>query len=129
MKTMFGEMNEDLSVNKVGKDIDIAFNPQFLLDTLKIHQLQLIKGTKMAEEYANHPEHFHLYQSFEYIDEVIDFLELIRPELIVERFVSQSPSSLLAIPGWGLKNYEFVEKVNKRLEERDTHQGRLYHIV
>ncbi len=36
MKTMFGEMNEDLSVNKVGKDIDIAFNPQFLLDTLKV---------------------------------------------------------------------------------------------
>ncbi|MBQ2166098.1 MAG: TIGR01212 family radical SAM protein, partial [Bacteroidaceae bacterium] len=99
------------------------------LDTLKIHQLQLIKGTKMAEEYVNHPEHFHLYQSFEYIDEVIDFLELIRPELIVERFVSQSPSSLLAIPGWGLKNYEFVEKVNKRLEERDTYQGRLYHIT
>ena len=99
------------------------------LDTFKIHQLQLIKGTKMAEEYVNRPEHFHLYQSFEYIDEVIDFLELIRPELIVERFVSQSPSSLLAIPGWGLKNYEFVEKVNKRLEERDTYQGRLYHIV
>ena len=83
----------------------------------------------MADEYAEHPEHFHLYQSFEYIDEVIDFLELIRPEIIVERFVSQSPSSLLAIPGWGLKNYEFVEKVNKRLEERNTYQGRLYHIT
>lgn len=97
------------------------------LDTLKIHQLQLIKGTKMAEEYVEHPEYFHLYQPFEYIDEVVDFLELIRPEIVVERFVSQSPSSLLAIPGWGLKNYEFVEKVNKRLEERDTYQGRLCH--
>lgn len=36
MKTFFGEMNEDVSVNKSGKDIDIAFNPQFLLDTLKV---------------------------------------------------------------------------------------------
>jgi len=36
MKTMFGEMNEDLNVNKTGKDIDIAFNPQFLIDTLKV---------------------------------------------------------------------------------------------
>ena len=36
IKTMFGEMNEDINVDKTGKDIDIAFNPQFFLDTLKV---------------------------------------------------------------------------------------------
>ncbi len=36
IKTMFGEMNEDISVDKTGKDIDIAFNPQFFIDTLKV---------------------------------------------------------------------------------------------
>ena len=96
------------------------------LTLLKLHQLQLIKGTRMAVEYAANPADFHLFTSDEYIDLVIDFIERLRPDLVLERFVSQSPSSLLAIPGWGLKNHEFVAKVKRRLNERDAHQGRLY---
>lgn len=96
------------------------------LDTLKLHQLQLIKGTRMAEEYEISPRDFHLYSADEYVDLVIDFVELLRPDIVLERFVSQSPASLLAVPGWGLKNYEFVEKVRRRMKERNTWQGRLY---
>lgn len=96
------------------------------LTTLKIHQLQLIKGTKMAEEYAECPDDFHLFTADEYIDLVIDFIERLRPSIVLERFVSQSPASLLAVEGWGLKNYEFVDKVRKRLIERDAFQGRLF---
>lgn|SRR5574344_350084 len=93
------------------------------LNMLKLHQLQLIKGTRMAEEYFSNPSDFHLFTADEYIDLVIDFVERLRPEIVLERFVSQSPASLLALPGWGLKNYEFVEKVRKRMEERDARQG------
>lgn len=96
------------------------------LDTLKLHQLQLIKGTRMAEEYEASPQDFHLYTADEYVDLVIDFVELLRPDIVLERFVSQSPASLLAVPGWGLKNYEFVEKVRRRMKERNTWQGRLF---
>ena len=96
------------------------------LTTLKLHQLQLIKGTRMAQEYAEHPSDFHLFTPDEYIDLVIDFIERLRPDLILERFVSQSPSSLLAIPGWGLKNHEFVAKLRRRMNERNARQGRLY---
>ena len=96
------------------------------LTTLKLHQLQLIKGTRMAREYAEHPSDFHLFTPDEYIDLVIDFIERLRPDLILERFVSQSPSSLLAIPGWGLKNHEFVAKLRRRMNERNARQGRLY---
>lgn len=96
------------------------------LDTLKIHQLQLIRGTRMAEEYFASPSDFHLFAVDEYIDTVIDFIEHLRPDIILERFVSQSPASLLAVPGWGLKNYEFVEKVRRRMEERDARQGKLF---
>ena len=96
------------------------------LTTLKLHQLQLIKGTRMAEEYFANPEGFHLFGADEYVDLVIDYVERLRPDIILERFVSQSPSSLLAIPGWGLKNFEFVEKVRHRMEERNAYQGRLY---
>ncbi len=93
------------------------------LTTLKLHQLQLIRGTRMAEEYFASPSDFHLFTADEYVDLVIDFVERVRPDMVLERFVSQSPSSLLAVPGWGLKNYEFVEKVRKRMEERDAWQG------
>lgn len=96
------------------------------LTTLKLHQLQLIKGTRMAEEYFATPEGFHLFGADEYVDLVIDYVERLRPDIVLERFVSQSPSSLLAIPGWGLKNFEFVEKVRHRMEERNAYQGRLY---
>lgn len=96
------------------------------LTTLKLHQLQLIKGTRMADEYNECPSDFHLFNVDEYIDLVIDFVERLNPAIVLERFVSQSPASLLAIPGWGLKNYEFVDKVRKRMNERNSMQGRLH---
>ena len=88
---------------------------QLPLTTLKLHQLQLIKGTRMADEYAAHPEAFLRFTPDEYADLVVQFIRHSRPDLVFERFVSQSPASLLAQPGWGLKNYEFVELVRKRL--------------
>lgn len=96
------------------------------LTTLKLHQLQLIKNTRMAKEQAEHPEWFHLYTADEYIELVIDFIERLNPSIVVERFVSQSPKELLIAPDWGLKNYEFTAKVNKRISERNARQGRLF---
>lgn len=96
------------------------------LTTLKLHQLQLIRHTRMAKEFEEHPEQFHLYSVDEYIDLVIDFLERLDPRITVERFVSQSPKELLIAPDWGLKNYEFTAKVNKRIKERNARQGGLF---
>lgn len=96
------------------------------LTTLKIHQLQLIRGTVMAKQYYETPEIFHLFDVDEYIDLCIDFAEILNPDFIIERFVSQSPKNLLIAPDWGLKNYEFTAKVQKRFAERNTWQGRLY---
>lgn len=95
------------------------------LTTLKLHQLQLIRGTRMVHEYETHPEMFHLYSADEYIDLAIDYIERLRPDLVLERFVSQSPKELLLAPDWGLKNHEFTEKVKKRMRERGAYQGRL----
>lgn len=96
------------------------------LTTLKMHQLQLIRGTRMAHEYVLHPEEFHLFSADEYIDLVIDYVEHLRPDLILERFVSQSPRELLIAPDWGLKNHEFTDRVKKRMKERDAWQGKAY---
>lgn len=96
------------------------------LTTLKLHQLQLIKGTRMAAEYEKAPTNFHLYTADEYIDLVIDYIEHLRPDMVLERFVSQSPKELLIAPDWGLKNYEFTDKVKKRMKEREAWQGKYY---
>ena len=96
------------------------------LTTLKLHQLQLIRHTHMAREQELAPGDFHLYDVDEYVDLVVDFVERLNPDFVVERFVSQSPKELLIAPDWGLKNYEFVAKVDRRFAERQTWQGRLY---
>lgn len=96
------------------------------LTTVKLHQLQLIRFTRMAKEFDEDPKDFRLFTVDEYIDLAIDFIELLNPDFTVERFVSQSPKSLLIAPDWGLKNFEFTAKLNKRIAERDTWQGKLF---
>ena len=99
---------------------------QLPIHTLKLHQLQLIRHTRMAQEYAQHPEQFHLYTVDEYIELVIDFMERLNPAIAIDRFTSQSPKEWLIAPDWGLKNYEFTAKLLKRMNERQTWQGRLF---
>ena len=76
------------------------------LNILKIHQMQIIKGTRLAEEYLQTP--FPLYTVEEYVRLIADYISLLRKDLVLERFVSQSPPELLIAPRWGLKNYQFV---------------------
>lgn len=96
------------------------------LTTLKLHQLQLIRGTRMAGEYVEDPSEFSLFTVGDYVDTVVDYIERLNPDFVLERFASQSPKELLIAPDWGLKNHELVEKVKRRMRERDTWQGKLY---
>ncbi len=98
------------------------------LDYLKLHQLQLVKGSVMGQRYINKLDELKLFSAEEYVELVVDFLELLNPDIIVERFISQSPKDLLIAPKWGLKNFEFTAKVEKLLKERNTWQGRLYEL-
>ncbi len=93
---------------------------------LKLHQLQIHRGTIMEKQYFKNPEQFPLFTPDEYIELVIDYLEILNPKIIVERFVSQSPPEMTVAPNWGIKNFEFAAKVEKRLKERDTWQGKKY---
>jgi radical SAM protein (TIGR01212 family) len=97
------------------------------LDMVKLHQLQLIRGTRMAREYSECPEDFHLYDVDEYIDLAIDYIERLPETMVIERFISQSPRSLLIAPDWGMKNYQFVDRLRRRMQERDTWQGKHFH--
>ena len=97
------------------------------LTTVKFHQLQIFKGTKMAEEYQQHPEHFHLFDLEEYIDFVIDFAERLRPDIVIERFAGEVPPRYLVSEPWMKLRYDQVlARIEKRMEERDTWQGKAY---
>lgn len=97
------------------------------LTTVKFHQLQIFKNTTMADEYLTHPEHFHLFDLKEYIDFVIDFAERLNPQIVIERFAGEVPPRYLVSEPWMKLRYdEVLTRIEKRMEERETFQGRLF---
>ena len=96
------------------------------INSVKFHQLQIVKGTKMEKEFAEHPEDFAMFGLDEYIDFFIDLLERLRPDLYIERFVGEVPPRFVNSTPWGLvRNVELLRMLESRLEERNTYQGRL----
>lgn len=97
------------------------------LRSVKFHQLQIVKGTAMEKEYAAGPSAFYRPSLDEYIDFVIDMLERLRPDLYIERVAGEVPPRFVNETPWGLvRNFEILRRLDKRLEERDTRQGRLF---
>lgn len=93
------------------------------LNLLKIHQLQIIRGTYLAEIYEKKP--FHLYSVDEYIKLIASYLQYLRKEIIVERFVSQSPPEMVIAPHWGMKNFEFTNLLVNYMKKEGVWQGKL----
>ena len=96
------------------------------IDTLKIHHLQIVKHTMMALQYKKDASQFKFFSLQEYLELVINFLELLNPKIIIERFFSESPEHLLITPKYGLKNFELVHKIEKELIKKDSWQGKLF---
>ncbi len=91
------------------------------LNLLKIHQLQIIKGTKLADIYSRKP--FHIYSVEEYIRLISEYIQRLRADIVLERFVSQSPADMLIAPRWGLKNHEFTNILVNYLKKTGAVQG------
>lgn len=97
------------------------------LNNIKFHQLQIIKGSMMETDYKLHSENYTFFQLEEYIEFMVDFLEKLNPAFVVERFAGEVPPRFLAGPGWGLiRNDQILQKIEKRLEEKDSWQGKFY---
>lgn len=94
--------------------------------SVKFHQLQIVKGTRMEKEYADCPQDFIRFSLEEYLDFFVDMLERLRPDIYIERFVGEVPPRFVNETPWGLiRNVELLRLLERRLEERDTWQGRL----
>lgn len=97
------------------------------LQSVKFHQLQIVKGTIMEQDFVDNPADFYQFGLEQYIDFFIDILELLRPDVYIERFAGEMPPRFVRNNPWGfIRNVELIRMLEKRLEERDTFQSRLY---
>ena len=97
------------------------------INTLKLHHLQIVKNSVMQVQYKRNPENFDLFTSESYIDFITEFVGKLRPDIIIERFISETPQDLLIAPKWNnLKNFEIVAKIDKKLVEKNSWQGKYY---
>ncbi len=86
------------------------------VDVVKLHQLQILKGSQLATLYEQHPEQFTPLTLEDYARKAASFIHTLRPDICIERFVSQSPSHQLIAPKWGVKNEQVTQCILKELE-------------
>lgn len=88
------------------------------IDVLKVHQLQLVRGTTLSRQVERGEVEICHFTVDEYLDLCCEIVARLRSDIAIERFVSQSPASLLISPRWGLKNYQFTHLLHQRLASR-----------
>jgi hypothetical protein len=110
------------------------------LDSIKFHQLQIVKGTKMAQEFDEKPSDFHQFTLEEYIEFIVRFVERLNPAIVIERFSGEIPPRFMMVESgpdpslhhpkpqrWDLIRYDAVLRlIEKEFERQDTWQGKYY---
>lgn len=97
------------------------------IQTLKIHQMQVLKKTKLADIYKENPELFYNLDLENYLDLMVEFLGYLNPNVVVERFTSESPKEMIIYPNWkGKKNFEISHMLEKKMNERKITQGMFF---
>jgi uncharacterized protein len=91
---------------------------------IKLHLLHVMKGTAMARMYEN--GEMRLFEMDEYIDTIVDAVELLPESMVVHRLTGDSPRELLIGPMWSLKKWEVLNAIDKSFIDRDTWQGKKY---
>ena len=88
---------------------------------IKIHMLSITKDTRLENYYKEHP--FHVLTKDEYIDIVIDQLELLREEIVIHRITGDPKLEDLIEPNWLVKKFCVLNDIDKEMVRRDTYQG------
>ncbi|MBR4487324.1 MAG: TIGR01212 family radical SAM protein [Bacteroidales bacterium] len=105
---------------------EVGIINQLPINGIKFHQLQIIKGTKMQQEFIEYPADFHIFTTENYIDFIVKITERLNPAFTIERFAGEVPPRYLFVNLWGLTRYDVIlQKIEKRMEECDTWQGKV----
>ncbi len=89
---------------------------------IKIHMLFILKDTPILNLYNT--TNFHILSKEEYIDVVINQLELLRPEIVIHRITGDPIKELLVEPTWLLKKFSVLDDIDKEMVKRDSYQGK-----
>ena len=89
---------------------------------IKIHMLNVLKDTKLYEIYKEEP--FHILTREEYVDIVCDELELLRPEIVINRVTADGKLDDLIEPKWIVKKFCVLNELDKEMVKRDSYQGK-----
>ncbi len=95
-------------------------NPKFI----KIHILHLIRGTVMAEQFKR--GEFTMQTREEYVDTVCSQLEILPPDMVVERLTGDTAADILIAPDWCMKKLVVLNEIDKELVRRNSMQGIYY---
>ncbi|MBF0563701.1 MAG: TIGR01212 family radical SAM protein [Nitrospirae bacterium] len=91
------------------------------IDFLKIHQLQVVKNTRLAVMYENSP--FHVFGYEEYLDFIAEFVERLSPRIVVQRMFALSPDDILIAPRWSKTRQEIIRDIDNLFKSRHVVQG------
>ena len=106
---------------------DIQIINKLPIDSIKFHQLQIIKGTEIENEFRQFPERFHIFDVDNYIPFIVNFVERISPNIIIERFAGEVPPRYLSVNSWGSRRYDVIlQEIEKEFKRRGTYQGIFY---
>ncbi len=109
---------------------EAAIISELPLDTIKFHQLQIMKNTMMAREYEADPAQFNLFTLENYIDFIVRFTERLNPDFVIERFMGEAPPRFQAGPTWGNLRTDKVQiMIEEEMEKRDTWQGKMVEMT
>ena len=90
---------------------------------VKLHQLQIVVGSAMERQYVEDPSRFKLYDVESYVSDVCDFVQNLREDIALDRFVSEMPFDDVIAPKWGLRPDEVQRRIVDELKARDARQG------
>lgn len=88
---------------------------------IKIHMLYIIKDTVIDTMYKK--ERFKILSKEEYIDIIIKQLELLRPEIVINRITSDPDKETLVEPRWLVDKCQLLNDIDKEMKRRNTYQG------
>lgn len=99
------------------------------LTSIKLHQLQIVKNTQFAVDYAHNPEKFSLFTPHIYIPFVAEYLSHLSPDIMIERLASDSPRRVRIAPEWeGVKYESFVQMLEDYMISHNIWQGKKYQM-
>jgi len=94
------------------------------IEFLKIHQLQVIKDTRLADLYAEKP--FATFGYHEYIEMLIDFMERLSPDIVLQRLFAAAPDEILIAPIWNKTRSELLRDLDLRMQQKESFQGKTH---